>query len=184
VLLHPGTFFEDSFAGKNTGAVYLWSPTDPRFTLVRGTELPTNNGIEVSSDQREIYVASSGLSTVVAFSNENPSQQLRTTERLPFTPDNVRLMPDGNLITAGMVNDVPECGGDPISGDIPLSELASCPRGFMAAVINPATMEVVSITEGARSAAFSNAAMALQVNDELWVSTFAGDRIGYVQLND
>ncbi len=184
VLLHPGTYFEESFAGTPTGAVYIWSPDNPRFTQMRGTELPTNNGIETSSDQREIFVASSGLSTIVAFSRENPSRQLRTTERLPFTPDNVHLAPDGLLITAGMLNDVPECGGDPISGDIDLSELASCPRGFMAVAIDPATMQVSELASGARTAAFSNATMALQVGEEVWVGTFSGNRIGYVQVND
>ncbi|MGD2168078.1 MAG: hypothetical protein PVF63_08225 [Gammaproteobacteria bacterium] len=183
VLLHPGTYFEESFVGTPTGAVYLWSPDNPRFTKMRGTELPTNNGIEVSSDQREIFVASSGLSTIVAFSRENPSRQLRTTERLPFTPDNVHMAPDGRLITAGMLNDVPECGGDPISGDLDLAELGACPRGFMAVAIDPATMQVAEFAEGVRNPAFSNATMALQVGDEVWVGTFSGDRIGYVPLD-
>ncbi len=98
---------------KPTGAVFEWSPGDAGFTLVEGTQLPANNGIEVSADGREIYVASSGLQTIVAFSHSNPARQLRTTRPLPFTPDNVHMGADGRLLTAGMANDVPECGGPP-----------------------------------------------------------------------
>ena len=106
VLIMPGKTFADSIAKRPTGAVYEWSPGDVGFTLMRGTELPANNGIETSADGREIYVASSGLQTIVAFSNSNPATQLRSTRPLPFTPDNVHMGADGRLLTAGMANDV------------------------------------------------------------------------------
>ena len=103
----PGTTFADAVVDrKPTGAVFEWSPGDAGFTLVEGTQLPANNGIEVSADGREIYVASSGLQTIVAFSHSNPARQLRTTRPLPFTPDNVHMGADGRLLTAGMANDV------------------------------------------------------------------------------
>ncbi len=80
VLFMPGTTFADAIVErKPTGAVFKWSPGDAAFTLMEGTQLPANNGIEVSADGREIYVASSGLQTIVAFSNSNPARQLRTT---------------------------------------------------------------------------------------------------------
>ena len=67
VLFMPGKTFLDSVTRKPTGAVFEWSPGDDGFTLIEGSELPANNGIEVSADGREIYVASSGLQTIVAF---------------------------------------------------------------------------------------------------------------------
>lgn len=180
VLLHPGTSFGDSLSGKTTGAVYMWSPGDPGFALIRGTELPSNNGIEVSADQREIYVASSGLSTIVAFARSNPSQQLRTTQRLLFTPDNVHMDENGQLITAGMINDEPACGGDPTSAGFSLAQLASCPRGSMAAAVDPATMEVSVVASASANRAFSNATMALVIGNAAWVGTFSGDKIAYI----
>jgi hypothetical protein len=39
------------------GAIYQWSPGDSTFELISGTELPGNNGIEVSLDEQEIYVS-------------------------------------------------------------------------------------------------------------------------------
>jgi len=181
VLFMPGKTFADSVVRRPTGAVFEWSPGDSGFELVQGTELPANNGIEVSADGREIYVASSGLQTVVAFSRSNPARQLRTTRPLPFTPDNVHLGPDGRLLTAGMANDVPECGGPP-GPQHDIAKLAVCPRGTIAVAIDPATMEDTVIVETPANASFSNATMALSVGREVWIGTFAGDRIARAPL--
>jgi hypothetical protein len=93
--------------------VFEWSPGDGAFKLVEGSQLPANNGIESRLTAAEFYVASSGLQTIVAFAHSNPTRQLRTTRPLPFTPDNVHLGSDGRLLTGGMANDVPACGGPP-----------------------------------------------------------------------
>ena len=182
VLFMPGTTFADAVVDrKPTGAVFEWSPGDAGFTLVEGTQLPANNGIEVSADGREIYVASSGLQTVVAFSRSNPARQLRTTRPLPFTPDNVHLGADGRLLTAGMANDVPECGGAPgPEHDIP--RLSACPRPTIAVAIDPRTMRDTVIATTDASPAFSNATMVLPVGNEAWIGTFSGDRIARAPL--
>jgi hypothetical protein len=178
VLFMPGTTFADAvIERKNTGAVYEWSPGKAGFELVRGSELPANNGIEVSADGREIYVASSGLQTVVAFARANPTRQLRTTRPLGFTPDNVHLAPDGRLVTAGMTNDAPQCG---TAQD--LEAIAACPRATIAVAIDPATMQDTVIATTAANAAFSNATMVLPVGREAWIGTFQGDRIARAPL--
>jgi len=182
VLFMPGTTFADAIvARKPTGAVFEWSPGKPGFELVRGTELPANNGIEVSADGREIYVASSGLQTIVAFSHSNPARQLRTTQPLPFTPDNVHLAPDGRLVTAGMANDVPECGGPPGPAH-DIEKLSQCPRPTIAVAIDPATMRDTIIATTTATSSFSNATMVLPVGSEAWIGTFSGDRIARAPL--
>jgi hypothetical protein len=182
VLFMPGTTFADAVVDrKPTGAVYEWSPGKPGFELVRGTELPANNGIEVSADGREIYVASSGLQTIVAFSHSNPARQLRTTRPLPFTPDNVHLAPDGRLVTAGMANDVPECGGPP-GPQHDIARLSQCPRPTIAVAIDPATMRDTVIATTPATASFSNATMVLPVGREAWIGTFSGERIARAPL--
>ena len=181
VLFMPGKTFADSVARRPTGGVFEWSPGEPTFTLVAGTELPANNGIEVSADGREIYVASSGLQTIVAFSHSNPARQLRTTRPLPFTPDNVHLGADGRLLTAGMANDVPECGGPPgPQHDIP--KLAACPRPTIAVAIDPATMRDTVIATTTADAKFSNATMVLTAAGQAWIGTFSGDKIARAPL--
>jgi hypothetical protein len=182
VLFMPGTTFADAIVDrKPTGAVFEWSPGKPGFELVRGTELPANNGIEVSADGREIYVASSGLQTIVAFSHTNPARQLRTTRPLPFTPDNVHLAPDGRLVTAGMANDVPECGGPP-GPQHDIAKLSVCPRPTIAVAIDPATMRDTVIATTTATPSFSNATMVLPVGREAWIGTFSGERIARAPL--
>lgn len=177
VLFTPGTTFADAVVDKEpTGAVYEWKPGDAGFALIEGSELPANNGIEVSADGREIYVASSGLQTIVAFSNTNPTEQLRTSGPLPITPDNVHMGPDGQLLTAGMKNDVPECGGPP-GPEHSIEILAACPRGSIAIGIDPATMADRVLVETPALEVFSNATMVLPAGGRYWFGTFSGDRV-------
>lgn len=181
VLLMPGKTFADSVAMRPTGAVYEWSPGKRGFTLVQGMELPGNNGIETSADGREIYVVSSGFQTIVAFSHANPAKQLRTTRQLPITPDNLHRAPDGRLLTAGMANDVPECGGPP-GPQHDLQRLSTCPRGTIAIAIDPATMKDTVLVTTPAIPSFSNATMVLMLGRQFWLGTFSGDRVGYGTL--
>jgi hypothetical protein len=182
VLFMPGMTFADAIvARKPTGAVFEWSPGDAGFKLVEGTQLPANNGIEVSADGREIYVASSGLQTIVAFSHSNPARQLRSTRPLPFTPDNVHLGADGRLLTAGMANEVPECGGPP-GPQHDLTKLAACPRPTIAVAIDPATMRDTLIATTNADPKFSNATMVLVAHGQAWIGTFSGDKIARAPL--
>jgi len=177
VLFLPGTTFEEAVVEKEpTGALYKWSPGDDGFTELAGGRLPANNGIEVSADGSRIFVASSGYQTVVAFSNTNPVRFLGATRQLPITPDNLHLSPDGMLLTAGMKNDVPECGGPP-GPEHDIEILASCPRGTIAIEIDPETMEDRILVETEAVDVFSNATMVLTKDGEYWVGTFRGDRI-------
>ena len=179
VFLDNTTTLADVFAGRPTGGVFEWAPGQAGFTLIAGSELAANNGIEVSADDSEIYVASSGLQTIVAFAHSNPTRELRTTRVLPFTPDNVHLGPDGRLYTAGMAIDVPECGGPP-NAQTTFESLAACPRGSIAVAIDPATMQDTVVVQTEASPLFSNATMALPVGNEYWLGSFSGNRIARV----
>lgn len=179
VPLHPGRTISEAIAGQTTGAVHAWSPGDEGFALVEGTELPYANGIEVSADGQEIYVVSSGLLTVSAYSRGNPARKLRDTGPLPFVPDNLHMAGDGSLITAGLVADDPVCGNVRGPDPFDLEVFASCPRPFIVQAIDPATMVGRDLARGQANERFSNITMALTVGDELWIGTFAGDRIAY-----
>ncbi len=138
VLVHPGQTYRDAFAGEPTGAVYEWSPGDSGFTLIEGTELSANNGIEISADEREIYVVSPTLRMAVAFSHSNPARRLRSSRQLPFGPDNIHMGNNGRLITAGMVSIDAVCGGPPTAEDFDdrdpqevFAEYIACHRGVI-----------------------------------------------------
>ena len=180
VPLALGVTFADALGGKTSGSVARWSPGSSGFEMLRGTELSYNNGIEVSADGREIYVASSGSRTVVAFSNENPSKQLRSTGTLPFAPDNVHMGSGGRLLTAGMKIDEPACGG--AEGVRDFEQLQKCPRGTIASAIDPATMKETMLVQTPAIASFSNATMVLTIGDQYWLGTFSGDRVAHGSL--
>ena len=167
--------------GTYTGGVFRWSPGDASFSKVEGTDLPYVNGIEASADGQEFYVASSGLSSIVAFSNTQPAKELRRTEPFSIIPGNVHRAPDGRLITAGMSVLDPVCVDISLAGDeeLDIPKIASCPRPFSVLAVDPQTMAVSVVLSEAAHPVFSNATMALWVGNELWIGTFSGDRIAY-----
>ena len=150
--------------------------------MVQGIELASVNGIEVSVDEREVYIVSSGLYTVVAYSKNNPAHQLRTTGAMAFIPDNLHMGSDGSLITAGMVIDDPVCGSVRGTKEFDLEEFASCPRPFIVIAIDPQLMEGRELVRSPANDHFSNATTALLVDDNIWIGTFSGDRIAYRSL--
>jgi hypothetical protein len=180
VPLVPGRTFADSFAGGTSGTVIRWSPGGGAVEVVRGTELAFNNGIEVSQDGREIYVASSGARKIVAFSNTNPAKELRSTRTLTFVPDNVHRSSDGRLLTAGMKVDEPACGG--AEGTRDFEKLRNCPRASIATAIDPVTMQDTVLFEAPANPTFSNVTMILTIGDRFWLGSFSGDRIAYGSL--
>ena len=183
IPLHTGIQINEAFAGGQTGAVYAWTPGDASFKKIEGTEMPYANGIEVSDDGKEFYIASSGLVKILAFSNTRPGRLLRTSKVLSFIPDNLHMGNDGNMITAGMALVDPECGDVAMSLAFDLGEFASCPRPFTVLAIDPQTMQERVLASSPAQPNFSNVTMALEVGTELWIGTFAGDRIAYRNLD-
>jgi hypothetical protein len=177
VLILPGKTFEDAFAGRNTGAVFLWTPGTPAFRQLPGTELPANNGIETSPDDREFYVVSTTTKKIIAFSRSNPGTPLRTAQLAEFGPDNVRWTSDNRLITAGMIDNEPSCGGPPKT-----EAGIRCSRGYIAATIDPKTMAVTELARGAATPAFTGTAIAMRVGDDLWLGSFNANRLAYRSL--
>jgi hypothetical protein len=185
VLILPGRTFEDAFAGRNTGIVLQWTPGTPAFVELKGTELVANNGIETSLDDREFYVASTSTRRVYAFSRAKPGAgPLRFAQLKDFGPDNVRWTSafatatadksDNRLITAGLVDDEPACGGRPKD-----EKGIRCPMGYAVVTIDPQTMTATEIARGPRTPSFTGTAMAAVVGNELWLGSFFADRLAY-----
>jgi hypothetical protein len=179
VLMHPGTSFADIMSGRPTGGVYKWSPGMQGFIMLEGSELPGNNGIQVSADESEIIVAASGLSAIIVLANSNPIRVLRRSRTLPFAPDNVVLGSDGYLLTAGMRNDEPTCRG---TGLPPVSD---CPRGTIAVSIHPLTMKDTTILDTPANPDFSRATMAIITpGNEVWIGSFGTPKIAYQVVDE
>lgn len=177
VLIVPGKTFEDALAGRVTGVVLQWRPGAPAFVPLPGTELSANNGIETSPDDSEFYVASTPTKRIVAFSRAKPDKPLRFAQLKDVGPDNVRWTSDNQLITAGMIDDEPACGGPPKT-----EESIRCPRGYVVVTIDPKTMAATEIARGPRTPSFTGTAMAARVGNELWLGSFFADRLAYRPL--
>jgi hypothetical protein len=133
----------------------------------------------VSDDGREIFIASSGLSQILAYSNSNPSRLLRSSKVLSIIPDNLHMDDEGRLITAGLASAYPACDDAQVSETFDLAAFASCPRPFSILAFDPQSMQESVVDSSAAQERFSNVTMALEVDGELWIGTFAGDRIAY-----
>lgn len=179
IPLLPDVPIAEAMMGVDTGGVFRWSPGDAAMVPVLGTQLPYANGIEVSPDGREFYVASSGLFNVTAYSNTNPAEMLRRTAEFGFVPDNLHMAADGRLVTAGLDLHGTACGEFKRSLEFSLEEFASCPRPFTVLAIDPATMATEVVATGPANPKFSNITMAVEVGEELWVGSFASNRVAY-----
>jgi hypothetical protein len=167
VVSLPGKTSPD---GRNTGAVFMWTPGARAFHRLDGTELPVNNGIETSDDGREFFVVSMGLRQIVAFSRADPSKPIRFAQLTGFTPDNVRMV-GTRLVAAGMAIADPSCvAGTP------------CPRGYAASSIDPKTMAVTELARFPPAPPYSGTATAIPMDGEIWLSSYNGDRVAYAPL--
>ncbi len=178
VLIQPGKTFADAFAQRNTGVVVAWAPGEAMFRVLPGTELSANNGIETSPDDREFYVVSTTTKRIIAYARNTPGKPLRTAQLKEFGPDNVRWTADNRLITAGMLDDEPACGGAPKT-----EEGIRCPRGYVVVTIDPKTMAVTEVARGPATPSFTGTAIAMRAGDDLWLGSFFADRLAYRTLS-
>ena len=91
---------------------------------------------------------------------------------------------DGRMITAGLEIVDPVCGAVPMSLEFDLEQFASCHRPFTVIAVDPETLQSSVLASSPAQEHFSNITMALEVGSELWIGTFAGDRIAYRTLKE
>jgi hypothetical protein len=175
VLTGPGKSITDFVRGEITGGVYEWRPGERGFRLLAGTQLPGNNGIETSRDDREFYVVAFAWRTVLVYSRDDPSKPRRRAVAPGFMPDNIHW--DGErLILAGMQHDEPACGGTRkiVNG---AADPMRCHRGYIVAELDPVSMEFSLLAYDKPDPHFNGVSAARIVNGELWLGSWQADRI-------
>jgi len=180
VQLRGGLTGADFISGRITGGVYEWKPSDKKLRLLPGTEHPGNNGIELSKDEREFYVAVSGTQTVVVYDRADTSKPVRQVRTPWFNLDNIHWSGD-RLIAAGMMFDEPACGGTRKQILDAKDDLA-CHRGWVAAQLDPVAMDWKILAYGEPNPAFGGIATALVIGDTLWMGSYQMDRAAYRPL--
>ncbi|TFG97487.1 MAG: hypothetical protein E4H11_01865 [Myxococcales bacterium] len=156
--------------GMRTGHVLEWQP-DRGMTPLAGTETAFPNGIALSSDGATLFLNSSLAGKVLRID--------RASGRPPGSaevagPDNSSWAPDGRLLVASFVGPLWEtlaCDG---------IERGACPIAFEIIAVDPETLatEILYRGEGAPMGAGT---VGLQVGTDLFIGSFAGDRILRVQ---
>ena len=89
---------------------------------------------------------------------------LRTAQLKEFGPDNVRWTADNRLITAGMLDNEPACGGAPKT-----EAGIRCPRGYVVVTIDPKTIG-------------DSGEADVNPNPLVWCHDFGGGRVFYSAL--
>jgi len=134
-----------------------------------GTELSLPNGIDVSKDERYVFVAAIGTQEVVRFDRRSTPLGKRTVS-LPISPDNVHWGPDCKLLTAGPNYVAPAvCSG------------AGCASGWSVLEVDPQTLAFSRLGGADQTAAMQRVSSAMRVGDDIWVSS-NDDRIARFSL--
>jgi len=160
---------DDVPPGEISGRVFEWHPGGALEPLA-GTELSLPNGIDVSEDERYLYVAAMNTQELVIF-DRNTTPMTKRSVALPMRPDNVHWDGRGQLLLAG-----------PNPVDSALCDNPDCPAGWSVAEVNPQTLAVSLLGGADRNAALQDASAAMRVGDEIWVGSNQ-DRIARFTLN-
>jgi hypothetical protein len=177
VLTRPGTSIADFVRGYPTGGVYQWRPGDTQFQLLRGTELPGNNGLETSHDDRFFYVVAFGWHSIFVYSRADTSRPVRRILAADFMPDNIHWS-GGRLLTAGMRYREPACGGlrRIVNG---IADPMLCHRGYVVAELHPENGTLSTLFEGGPDPAYNGVSAASIVDNILWLGSYQADRLAY-----
>lgn len=178
VLTRPGTTIADFVQGRVTGGVWQHRPGEPGFTLLPGTELPGNNGLEVDPDQRRFYVVAFGWHAVLAYDRQDTRTPLWRIDAPDFMPDNIHWS-GGRLLLAGMRLDEPACGGlrRVVNG---VADPMLCARGWIVGEVDPTRRRIATVAYGTPQPQFNGLSAAAFVGAQLWLGSFQADRLAVV----
>ena len=153
-----------------TGSVWEWRPGAGYQRLDVGP-ISGANGVEVSTDERTLYVSAWSASKLVVV-------DLKTRRRrdipLDFLPDNVKRAPRGALLVGGQkttVASIAACHGP------------QCPQDWGVARIDPRSGRVTALVSRHGDASVNYAATGLQVGNTLYITVRGDRRIAYIPVS-
>jgi sugar lactone lactonase YvrE len=152
--------------GSETGLVYSWS-ADSGFAEVPGSNGAFPNGIELSADERYLFINLYLGSEVRKLDLESGQVvAVAVVER----PDNSTWSADGRLLVASHTDGLMATMG--CQG----LEEGSCGFAFEIVALDPENLTGAAVT-GNRGAPMGAATVALEMDGDLYLGTFSGDRI-------
>lgn len=154
-----------------TGGVWRWSP-DRGWSRFGGLQLSGANGIAASPDGTLVIVCEWAARRVWQLTGDgSPIKHVETD----FLPDNLRWSADGRLLLAGQSARPEAVFGCEARGEV-------CPLAFRVVLLDPVSLKmeplIVMSEREARDKGFGGATGALEVDRNIWVGSFTGERIG------
>ena len=158
-------------ADPGPGYALEWLP-ERGFEILAGSEVGMPNGIETSTDGSLVFVNGGGqVRRIVRATGE--TELSATLGGL----DNARWAPDGRLLVASLEGE----GRDELAFCFNL-ESGACPIRFRIVAVDPESLEIEELY-GNQGAPMGGGTIGLVVGRELFVGSFAGDRILRVTLD-
>ena len=172
---NPGEDVNAAFAEARppSGYVVTWNPARG-FGKLPGSEGAMLNGIEVSPDGQHLFVNYSTDGQVRKV--DRATGAVQAVAKIPHL-DNARWAPDGSLVVASLVG-----GNDELFAHCMNLQSGACPVAFNLHAVDPETMEH-ELLYGNKGTPMGAGTVGLVVGDEVYVGTFAGDRILRVRLD-
>lgn len=162
--------FRRSILGEPTGNVRIWRPLIG-WKSIDGSAGSIPNGIVSDQSGRWVYVVRTGTRDVARLSTTGSGSSV-VSHRLEIAPDNIRRTEDGRLLVAGVRLDPTKAVG--------CLQDRSCNPAFQIVSIDPATMDAMTVFNGADASSGGPATTALKVDGQYWLGTFRGNRISIV----
>ncbi len=167
------SFFAGSLFGADVGRVLEWTP-DAGFTPVNGTGGPVPNGVQLSKDERQLFVLYSGQGEVRRVNLETHEVEA-SAKSDPL--DNATWAPDGRLLVAAS-----RASSMDGMACMDLTE-GSCPLAHAIVAVDPDTLQMEDLYVGGAGTPGGAGTVGLMLADRtLLIGTFAGDRIVRVSL--
>ncbi len=158
--------------GKPVGALDEWQPGKGWSEVPGSAGLSGPNGVIVSPDGREVYVAVWSGHEVARISR-GTAQPKTDTVPTGILTDNLRWSPDGSMIFVGGQDDTVKHVIDCFE-----SSAANCNVPFKIDVMNPKTLKLTTVVKSGVYGVMGGGTGAIEVDHRIWVSSFRADRIG------
>lgn len=153
--------------GEPTGSLWRWRP-GAGFNRLEAGPISGANGVEVSKDERTLYVSAWSAGKLVIL---DLASLKRREIPLGFLPDNIKRAPDGSLLVGGQkttVAGIAVCNGP------------RCPQDWVVARVDPAKGRVTPLVARHGDARVNYACTGLQVGGVLYITNRGDNRIAWL----
>jgi len=162
------------YAKRRSGAVLNWTPN------IGFRQQPTGpisgpNGVELSPNERWLYVAGWASGGIWAFDLNRPGSPARRLG-VDFMPDNLRWADDGSLLAAGMRAEP----GPTFDCAMNAQPSQRCATRWTVLSIDAARMSRRYEIRVDDTSGFGDVSVALTVGRDLWLGSFGGDTVAIV----